>query len=191
MSGKYGLENERQSTGIDLKAEVQTGIVTGDIYKVQYRVENVNKRIESSQRIKPRNRELIRKFCDHYRLQGLSALRVVFYLNRFWNIARLATKNFDDMTKEDAQRLVMGVRDLWKRSGEPLSDRTITDHLAAIKTFWKWTPIPAQTESVGLAGLGIRSYLRYLTSTVRFGAHERLTHSPQPATNLTAQPGSA
>jgi len=32
---------------------------------------------------------------------------VVFYLNRFWNIARLATKNFDEMTKEDVQRLVM------------------------------------------------------------------------------------
>ena len=116
MSAKYGLENERQSTEIDLKTEVQTGSVTGDIYNVQNRLENVNKRIESSQRITPHNRELIWKFCDHCRVQGLSTLRVVFYLNRFWNIARLATKNFDEMTKEDVQRLVMALRELRKRN---------------------------------------------------------------------------
>jgi len=138
VSAKYGLETERQSTQIDLKMEVQTGSVIGDIYNVQNRLENVNRRIESSQRITPHNRELIWKFCDHCRLQGLSALRVVFYLNRFWNIARLATKNFDEMTKEDVQRLVLGVRDLRKRNGEPVSERTIADHLVAIKTFWKW-----------------------------------------------------
>jgi len=138
VSTKYGLENERPSTEIDLKAEVQTGSVIGDIYNVQNRLENVNKRIESSQRITPRNRELIWKFCDHCRLQGLSTLRVVFYLNRFWNIARLATKSFDEMTKEDVQRLVLALRELRKRNGEPLSDRTTADHLVAIKTFWKW-----------------------------------------------------
>jgi hypothetical protein len=114
--------------------------VTGDIYNVQNRLENVNKRIVSSQRITPRNRELIWNFCDHCRLQGLSVLRVVFYLNRFWNIARLATKNFDEMTKEDVQRLVTGIRDLRKRNGEPVSGRTVADHLVAIKTFWGARP---------------------------------------------------
>ena len=63
MSTKYGLENERQSTEIDIKTEVQTGSVIGDIYNVQNRLENVDKRIESSQRITPRNRELIWNFC--------------------------------------------------------------------------------------------------------------------------------
>jgi hypothetical protein len=62
VSAKYGLENECQSTEIDLKTEVQTRNVTGDIYNVQNRLENVNKRIESSQGITPHNRELIRKF---------------------------------------------------------------------------------------------------------------------------------
>jgi hypothetical protein len=65
VSARYGLENERQGTEIDLKTDVQTGSVTGDIYNVQNRLENVNKRIESSQRITPHNRMLIRKFCDH------------------------------------------------------------------------------------------------------------------------------
>jgi len=65
VSAKYGLENECQSTEIDSRAEVQTGSVTGDIYNVQNRLENFNKRIESSLRITPQNRELIWKFCDH------------------------------------------------------------------------------------------------------------------------------
>lgn len=138
MSGKYSSESECRSTEIDLKTETQTDNVTGDIYKVQNRLENVKKRIESTQRITPRNKELIWKFCEHCRLQGLSNLRVIFYLNRFWNIARLAPKNFDEMTKEDVQRLVMALRELRKKNGEPICERTIVDHLVAIKTFWKW-----------------------------------------------------
>ena len=138
MSAKYGLENERQSTEIDLKTEVQTGSVTGDIYNVQNRLQNVNRRIKSSERITPRNKELIWKFCEHCRLQGLSNLRVVFYLNRFWNIARLVTKNFDEMSKEDVQYLVMALRELRKSNAESVSERTIADHLVARKTFWKW-----------------------------------------------------
>jgi site-specific recombinase XerC len=138
VSGKYSSESECQSTEIGLKPEVQTGSVTGDIYNVQDRLENVKRRIESSQKITPRNKELIWKFCDHCRLQGLSNLRVVFYLNRFWNIARLATKNFDEMTKEDVQNLVLVLRELTKSNGESVTERTVTDHLVAIKTFWKW-----------------------------------------------------
>jgi hypothetical protein len=42
------------------------------------------------------------------------------------------------MTKEDVQRLVIALRELTKRNGEPVSERTIVDHLVAIKTFWKW-----------------------------------------------------
>jgi site-specific recombinase XerC len=116
----------------------KTGNVRADIYNVQNRLESVNKRFESSQSITVRNKELIWKFCDHCRLQGLSNLRVVFYLNRFWNIARLTTRNFDEMTKQDVQRLVIALRELKKRNGEPVSQRTIVDHLVAIKTFWKW-----------------------------------------------------
>jgi hypothetical protein len=105
--------------------------VTGDIYNIQNRLENVDKRIESSQEITLRNKELIWKFCEHCRLVGLSNLRVVFYLNRFWNIARLATRNFDDMTKEDIQSLVIALRERTKRNGERVSERTIADHLVA------------------------------------------------------------
>ena len=53
------MENECQSTKIGLNTGSQTGDVTGDIYNIQNRLENVKRRIESSQRITPRNKELI------------------------------------------------------------------------------------------------------------------------------------
>ncbi len=108
------------------------------IYNIPNRLENVTKRINKSPQITPHNKELIWKFCDYCKLQGLSTLRVLFYLNRFWNIARLTDKDFDTMVKEDLERLVLAVRELKKRNGEPISERTIVDHLTAIKTFWKW-----------------------------------------------------
>jgi site-specific recombinase XerD len=62
----------------------------------------------------------------------LSNLRILFYLNRFWNIARYARKNFDKMSKRDIQELVTRIQN----SG--YSPRTVADYLTAIKTFWKW-----------------------------------------------------
>jgi site-specific recombinase XerD len=138
VSGKYGSESECQSTEIDLNTEAQTANLRAKICNIQNRLENLSRRIESSHWITLRNKELIWKFCDHYRLQWLSNLRVVFYLNWFWNIATLATSNSDEMSKEDVQRLVIALRESRKRNGEPVSQRTIIDHLVAIKRFWKW-----------------------------------------------------
>ena len=66
--------------------------IVEDIYDVNRRMELVSKRIGESREISERNKELIFRFADNCALQGLSKLRVVFYLNRFWNIARLAKK---------------------------------------------------------------------------------------------------
>ena len=59
-----------------MKTETETGSVTGDIHNIQNRLENVKRRTESSQRTKLANKELIWKFVEHCRLQGLSTLRV-------------------------------------------------------------------------------------------------------------------
>lgn len=137
-NGKYSSEKKCQSTENGLSNENQTESVRDSIYNIQNRLENVTKRINQSKQISEQNRSLVWKFCEHCKLQGLSTLRIVFYLNRFWNIARVANKPFDEMTKEDVQQLVLAVRELRKRNGEPISERTVLDHLTAIKTFWKW-----------------------------------------------------
>jgi integrase/recombinase XerD len=127
-----------QSTENDLNPENQRENVIQDIYNIRNRLENVTKRVSQNKDISEHNKELIWKFCEHCKLQGLSTLRIVFYLNRFWNIARLAEQSFDEMTKEDVQQLALAVRELRKKNGERISERTILDHLTAIKTFWKW-----------------------------------------------------
>jgi integrase/recombinase XerD len=115
-----------------LKIENQKNIVKESIYDVKGRIESVKRKISASDQISERNRQLVFDFCEHRRLQGLSNLRILFYLNRFWNIARYATKRFDGMDRHDIETIVGRVQN----SG--FSPRTVADHLTVIKTFWKW-----------------------------------------------------
>ena len=124
MSRKCSSESKCQIIEIGLKTEAQNQTVRDDIYNVQNRLENVTRRIAHSGEISQRNRDLIWKFCESCQLQGLSSPRILLYLNRFWNISRLATKNFDQMTKKNLQRLVTRIREIRKRTGERLSERT-------------------------------------------------------------------
>ena len=107
------------------------------IYNIENRLQNVTKRINASPRISTHNKELIWEFAEHCKIQGLSTLRVIFYLNRFYNIGRVASKDFDQMERRDVEQLVLAVRSLKQMSGEPLAERTILDHMTAIKTFWR------------------------------------------------------
>ena len=115
-----------------LKIENQKNIVKESIYNVEGRIEAVTRRISTSDKISNKNRKLIFDFCSHCRLQGLSNLRILFYLNRFWNIARYAQKNFDKMDKRNIEELVTRIQN------NDYSPRTVADYLTAIKTFWKW-----------------------------------------------------
>jgi len=103
-----------------------------DIYDVERRLQSVSNRIRESKEITERNKDLIFEFADNCLLRGLSKLRAVFYLNRFWNIARLADKDFDRMTRKDIEELVRKIQT------KGVAPRTASDHLTAIKTFWKW-----------------------------------------------------
>jgi len=115
-----------------LKIEDQNNIVKENIHNVKGRIEAVTRRINTSDQISKKNRQLIFDFCEHCKLQGLSNIRVLFYLNRFWNIARYAGKDFDQMKRYDIEVLVKRIQD------NGYSPRTVADHLTAIKTFWKW-----------------------------------------------------
>jgi hypothetical protein len=89
-----------------LKIEDQKNIVKEDIYDVKGRVEAVTRRINTTDQISNKNRKLIFDFCEHCRLLGLSNIRVLFYLNRFWNITRHVKKDFDQMNRRDIEACV-------------------------------------------------------------------------------------
>lgn len=69
--------------------------IVEDVYDVERRLELVSKRIRESKEITEQNKQLIFKFADNCLLRGLSKLCAVFYLDRFWDIARLVDKDFD------------------------------------------------------------------------------------------------
>ena len=115
-----------------LKIEDQKNIVKESIYDVDGRTEAVTRRINTNDQISKKNRQLIFDFCEHCRLQGISNIRILFYLNRFWNIARYTEKDFNQMNRCDIEALVKRIQ------SKGYSPRTVADHLTAIKTFWKW-----------------------------------------------------
>jgi integrase/recombinase XerD len=108
----------------DLNTGNQNRIVKENPYNYEGRIKAVTRRIENSRSISKRNKELIFQFCDYAALQGLSQARVLFYLDRFWNIARYVNKDFNDLTRNDIEQLV----------------RTIQTNMFSpqIKKFWKW-----------------------------------------------------
>jgi len=106
--------------------------IVEDVYDVERRLELVSKRIRESEEITGRNKELIFRFADTCILRGLTKLRAVFYLNRFWNIGRFVEKDFDKMSRKDIEELVRRIQ------AKGFAPRTVSDHLTAIKTFWKW-----------------------------------------------------
>ena len=116
----------------DLNPRIQKEIVRENPYNCEGRTKAVTGRIENSSIISKRNKQLIFEFCDCAKMQGLSEARILFYLNRFWNIARYVKKDFDCLSRKDVEGLVKRVQ------GNGFSPQTISDHLVVVKKFWKW-----------------------------------------------------
>jgi len=116
----------------DLSSENEKRIVRDNPYNLEGRIRAVTKRIESSSAISKRNKNFIFEFCDHAALQGLSEARVLFYLNRFWNLARYINQDFDHLTRKEIEQLVRRIQN------NGFSPHTVSDHLVVIKKFWKW-----------------------------------------------------
>lgn len=109
-----------------------------DPYDIPKRVERVTRAIQNS-RISTRNKKLIFNFAKQCYLDGLSETRVLFYLNRLWDVARLMEKDFDRITKRDVEKLVAKIRNYRNlRTGKPYAEWTVADILMTIKRFWKW-----------------------------------------------------
>jgi integrase/recombinase XerD len=116
----------------DLNSINRNEIVREDPYNLQGRIKAVTRRIENSTVISKRNKQLIFEFCDQGSLRGLSKARILFYLNRFWNLARYVNKDFNRLNRKDIEELVGKVQN------NGFSPQTVSDHLVVVKKFWKW-----------------------------------------------------
>lgn len=104
-----------------------------NIYQVERGLERVVSRIESSKEISENNKATILRFRDDCFAIGMGIYRVLFYMNRFWQIGRWIDKDFEAMTKEDLKALV---RKIWLM--ENYAYRTKMDYNVTLKRFYKW-----------------------------------------------------
>jgi hypothetical protein len=72
-----------------------------DIYNLNKKLARAVSIIKSSDEISENNKKLITKFSDRCFAEGLSVARVLFHMNRLWNIARWSKKDFAEMTEDD------------------------------------------------------------------------------------------
>jgi integrase len=102
------------------------------IYNLNERLKRIVETIKNSEEISHHNKDLIIKFHDDCFADGLSVARVLFYMNRLWNIARWVDKDFNEMTEDDIRKLVKEISQM------KYSDQTKLDYKKAIKKFFKW-----------------------------------------------------
>ena len=88
--------------------------------------------IKESNRISVRNKELILKFLDYCKAEGLSNMRVEHYARILKKIGEVFPKAFDEATKEDIIELVR------KIEARKLSEWTRHDYRTTLKKFFKW-----------------------------------------------------
>jgi len=103
-----------------------------EIYGLNGRLQRIVKTIQNSNHISNINKNLILKFRDESFAEGLSTARVLFYMNRLWNIAKWIEKDFGDMTDDDIKELVRRIREM------NYTERTKMDHYCVIKKFFRW-----------------------------------------------------
>ena len=72
------------------------------------------------------------KFHDDSFAESLSVARVLFYMNRLWNITRWVNMDFKEMTEEDIKELVRKIEQM------NYTEQTKLDHKKVIKKFFKW-----------------------------------------------------
>ena len=77
-----------------------------DIHGIERKLELALRNIKESNRISVRNKELILKFLDYCKAEGLSNMRVEHYARLLKKIGEVFPKAFDEATKEDIIELV-------------------------------------------------------------------------------------
>lgn len=112
--------------------QVQSTNCRTEIYDMKARLKRVLELIEKSNQVTDRNKNLVARFRRDCLAQGLSISRIVFYMNRLWNITRWAGTDLDKMTAEDIKTVVARIRQM------DYAPRTVIDHNITIRKFYLW-----------------------------------------------------
>jgi len=103
-----------------------------DIYNRKRNLERAIVRLKNSQ-LSEENKNLILKFHDECISNGLSADRLVFYIEKLGRMAQLLNKDFTKATKEDIKEIIRSIE-----LNEKYSEWTKYSFKVALKKFYKW-----------------------------------------------------
>lgn len=101
-----------------------------DIYGYEKQISQSLARLNKSE-VSAKNKKAILDFVEYVELQGLTKPRVLFYLERLYQLALLTKNDFAKFTKKDVEHIVKEV------NAKGYTEHTRIDYLGAFKRFFK------------------------------------------------------
>ena len=103
-----------------------------NVYNYEHRMELALRQLDRDRRVRPGDRAKILKFRDECVAQGLSAPRIIRYIQMLSKLSAMLGKGFGSVTKDDIIRVV------GKIEGSDYKDWTKQSYKIALKRFYKW-----------------------------------------------------
>jgi len=104
-----------------------------NIHKFKKRITATLKRLEESEEITTKNKELILDYKRECEKESLSDARVLFYLRHFTQLAKWLKKDFDKATRKDVEDLV-----IFLRNKQDYTPETKRGFKICIKRLFEW-----------------------------------------------------
>ncbi|MBI4146810.1 tyrosine-type recombinase/integrase [Candidatus Woesearchaeota archaeon] len=101
-----------------------------DIYNYDKQISQAITRLNNSD-IPAKNKKAILSFIEFIELQGLTKPRILFYLERLYQIAQLTKNDFAQLTRKDIEQIVKAV------NAKGYTEHTRIDYLGSFKRFYK------------------------------------------------------
>jgi site-specific recombinase XerD len=103
-----------------------------DIYEYDRIFRRTLERLELERNICDENKQNIRKFVEHLFARNISKPRIIKYINHLVVLARIAGKPFQQLGKEDMERLVTQI------NIREYTEHTKRDYKVILKRFYQW-----------------------------------------------------
>ena len=103
-----------------------------DIYDYEKTFRRAAERLKSEPNICEENKQNITKFTDHLFVRGISKPRIIKYINHLSVLARITGKPFQQLRKEDVEKLVSQI------NAAGYTEHTKRDYKITLKRFYQW-----------------------------------------------------
>jgi site-specific recombinase XerD len=103
-----------------------------DIYEYDKIFRRTLERLELERNICDENKQNIQKFVEHLFAKNISKPRIIKYINHLVVLARIASKPFQQLGKEDIERLVTQI------NIADYTEHTKRDYKIILKRFYQW-----------------------------------------------------